>query len=218
MVDFASLDLKIDSTEVDTGVARLDKLTAAGSKAERAVDELGRSMEQAGRSAKTASQAAADYAAKAQMTAAASMRGGEALGKTGGAARLATHHLQNLTFQLNDMFVGLASGQKPMTVFVQQGAQIGQIAQQAGLGIGGMAREFALLAARAAPAGLAIGAAAFMLDQYRDKIEEAANTDAFIRSLGLTADEMKKLEDTGVTLPWKKRPLRRSCSRMASKT
>ncbi len=37
--------------------------------------------------------------------------------------------LQNLGYQINDIFVSLASGQAPLTVLVQQGAQIGQLFQ-----------------------------------------------------------------------------------------
>ena len=56
--------------------------------------------------------------------------GGGGVTRMGGSAKLAGHHVQNLVFQLNDMVVGLFSGQKPMTVFMQQGTQIGQIAMQ----------------------------------------------------------------------------------------
>lgn len=35
--------------------------------------------------------------------------------------------LQNLGYQINDIFVSLASGQAPLTVLIQQGAQIGQL-------------------------------------------------------------------------------------------
>jgi hypothetical protein len=64
----------------------------------------------------------------------------------GGASQLAAHHVQNLTFQANDLVVGLFSGQKPMTVFMQQGAQIGQIMQQSGLGVRGFLSELARMA------------------------------------------------------------------------
>ena len=57
------------------------------------------------------------------------------LTRMGGSARLAGHQVQNLVYQLNDVVVGLFSGQRPMTVFMQQGSQIGQIAMQAGIGL-----------------------------------------------------------------------------------
>ena len=42
--------------------------------------------------------------------------------RMGGSAKLAGHHVQNLIYQVNDMVVSLASGQKPITVFMQQGS------------------------------------------------------------------------------------------------
>ncbi|OYZ59319.1 MAG: hypothetical protein B7Y10_11450, partial [Sphingomonadales bacterium 24-56-14] len=66
--------------------------------------------------------------------------GSRGMTRMGGSAKLAGHQMQNLVYQLNDVVVSLFSGQKPMTVFMQQGSQIGQIAMQAGVGIGGMAR------------------------------------------------------------------------------
>ena len=69
--------------------------------------------------------------------------GGGGVTRMGGSAKLAGHHVQNLVFQLNDMVVGLFSGQKPMTVFMQQGTQIGCHAgarhqAPAGLVVGGL--------------------------------------------------------------------------------
>lgn len=65
--------------------------------------------------------------------------GASGIEATGQAAQLASHHAQNLLFQLNDIFVSLASGQKPMMVFIQQGSQIAQIYSQAGMGVKGFA-------------------------------------------------------------------------------
>lgn len=61
--------------------------------------------------------------------------GAKDLEATGQAAELARHHAQNLFYQLNDVFVSLTSGQKPMTVFIQQGSQIGQIYVQTGMSV-----------------------------------------------------------------------------------
>ncbi|MGL4639872.1 MAG: phage tail length tape measure family protein [Shewanella sp.] len=68
--------------------------------------------------------------------------GGGATGITGlgNSSKLAAHHSQNLFFQLQDVFVGLTSGQKPMTVFIQQGSQIAGIMAQAQLGVMGVVR------------------------------------------------------------------------------
>ena len=110
--------------------------------------------------------------AAAQMAAAAqkSAKGHDDLGKSAG---VAGHHMQNLAFQMNDVIVGLTSGQKPMTVFMLQGTQIGQIMAQAGVGLGGMVRAVGsmvtgflaanpLLAAAGVVAGVAAAAIGLM--------------------------------------------------------
>ena len=71
---------------------------------------------------------------------------------------------QNLSFQLNDIVTGLASGQRPMQVLAQQGGQVYQVMQQAQGGVGGAAKAIAGLvtparlmdAAAAGSAALAI--------------------------------------------------------------
>lgn len=88
------------------------------------------------------------------------------IGKLGNSGKLASHHMQNLAFQLQDVVIGLQGGQKPMTVFMQQGSQIAMIASQAGVGIGGMAAavgSMALNFAKAHPIMLLIIAAAAAL-------------------------------------------------------
>jgi len=75
----------------------------------------------------------------------AGMAGG--IGKAGNQSKLAAHHVQNLAFQFQDMAVGLYSGQKPLTVFLQQGSQIAGIMTQAGIGVGGLVRNVASMAA-----------------------------------------------------------------------
>lgn len=62
--------------------------------------------------------------------------GGAGLGELNSAG-LRSDQLSNIAFQLNDIFVSLASGQKPLTVFIQQGAQIAQIYGTAGLSLRG---------------------------------------------------------------------------------
>ncbi|MCZ8322731.1 MAG: phage tail length tape measure family protein [Novosphingobium sp.] len=136
--------------------------------------------------------------------------GGGGVTRMGGSARLAGHHVQNLVFQLNDMVVGLFSGQKPMTVFMQQGAQIGQIAMQAGVGIGGMARALLGLAASAAAAALtnpyllaaaaAAGIAFGAFKMFQSSVKQSGELDRYAQSLGLTKKEMEKLGPVGITV------------------
>ncbi len=129
--------------------------------------------------------------------------------RMGGSAKLAGHHIQNLIYQVNDVAVSLASGQKPMTVFMQQGSQIGQIAMQAGVGIGGMARALLGLAASAAVAALtnpvllaaaaAAGIAFGAFKLFQSSVKQSGDLDRYAASLGLTKKEMEKLGPVGIT-------------------
>ena len=160
MTDLATLEIRIDSTDVKTGVSALDQLTAAGVKAEGAVDRLGDSAKQSGTQIKGAAQQAAEYAAEVQRMAGISVG---TMNKTATASKLASHHVQNLAFQFNDLGVQLASGANPMMAFVQQGSQIAGIMGQAGIGVGGLVREVGRMVGgflMAHPLLLAIGVAA----------------------------------------------------------
>ena len=136
--------------------------------------------------------------------------GGGGLTRMGGSAKLAGHQVQNLVYQLNDMVVGLFSGQKPMTVFMQQGTQIAQIGMQAGMGIGGMARALVGLAASSAAAALtnpyllaAAAAAALAFSAFKmfqSSVKQTGELDKYAQSLGLTKKEMEKLGPVGITV------------------
>jgi hypothetical protein len=136
--------------------------------------------------------------------------GSRGMTRMGGSAKLAGHQMQNLVYQLNDVVVSLFSGQKPMTVFMQQGSQIGQIAMQAGVGIGGMARALLGLAATAAAAALtnpyllAAAAAAALafgaFKMFQSSVKQSGELDKYAASLGLTAKEMEKLGPVGITV------------------
>ncbi|MCA6347238.1 phage tail length tape measure family protein [Phenylobacterium sp.] len=129
--------------------------------------------------------------------------------RMGGSAKLASHQMQNLVYQLNDVAVSLFSGQKPMTVFMQQGSQIGQIGMQAGVGIGGMARALVGLAASAAmvvltnPYLLAAAAAAALafgaFKMFQSSVKQSGELDRYAQSLGLTKKEMKEMGPVGIT-------------------
>ena len=137
--------------------------------------------------------------------------GGSNTGLTGmgNSSKLAAHHSQNLFFQLQDMFVGLTSGQKPMTVFIQQGSQIGGIMAQAGLGVGGLTKALLGMASAAAMAVLtnplllaaaAAAAAAFIaFKSFQSSVEDTGALKEYANSLGLTAKEMKELGPIGIT-------------------
>lgn len=136
------------------------------------------------------------------------------LGMTGDKTRLARHEMLNLSYQLNDVFVGFMSGQRPMTIFAQQGAQIGQIAVSAGLGVKGLAVALASMAKSAALAAGAfllnpyvlsftavVGGAVYAIKQFNDSIDDTRNIDEFAKSIGLTREQVKafkeELDDLG---------------------
>ena len=197
MTDLARLAMEIDSREVKTGVAELDKLTSAGAKAEKAVDKLGDQAAATGRQLKGAGAAAAEMASEAQRAARSATGLSSGVEGAGKASGLAAHHVQNLAFQINDMVVGLASGQKPLTVFMQQGAQIGQIAAQAGTGIVGMTAS--LIAANPIILGVAAagGVLATAFAVVTDEINKTSAVTVTWQDVALGAMDAVKSYATG---------------------
>lgn len=116
--------------------------------------------------------------------------GEAALGRLGPAAQQVTsrmermgasswnagYRMQNLGFQLNDVFVSLASGQNPLTVFIQQGAQIAQIYGGQNGGVGAVMRDLVgmvdALVTRLGPVAAVIGAVSLGILEMRDSIRE----------------------------------------------
>lgn len=70
--------------------------------------------------------------------------------------RLSAQQVTQLSYQINDVFVGLASGQSPMMVLVQQGPQVTQA-------LGGVRQSFSLLTSAITPfrAATVLGAVGF---------------------------------------------------------
>lgn len=134
---------------------------------------------------------------------------GTGLTGVGDASKLAAHHSQNLFFQLQDVFVGLTSGQQPMTVFIQQGSQIGGIMAQAEMGIKDVAKAILDMAKSAAVAVLtnpillaaaAAAVAAFIaFKSFQSSVEDSGALKEYAKSLGLTAKEMEDLGPVGIT-------------------
>ncbi|MCZ4340187.1 phage tail length tape measure family protein [Sphingomonadaceae bacterium G21617-S1] len=119
--------------------------------------------------------------------------------KMNGMTRNTKAGLQNLSFQVNDIWVGLMSGQKPMTVFMQQGMQIVQIAQTMEGGFMGMARGAASALLPFWPLIAAAGAAYAAFALFQSSVSKDAKLDEYAKGLGLTRAEMKKLGDTSIT-------------------
>lgn len=118
MADIAQLGFAVDTTGLAKGEVALKKLAGASAIAERASTGVTVANDNVS--------AASDRAAASYM-------------RLGNAAKMASFQQRNLVFQLNDVFVSLASGMNPMMVAVQQGSQIATIY---GPGEGGIGRAF----------------------------------------------------------------------------
>src|SRR5689334_8914966 len=99
MTDIAVLGLSVDSRSVVDAKKALDDLTAAAKPAAAAAAQVEKATQNAG-------------------------KGAQQLATGTGLAR---HEMVNLSRQLQDVGVSLASGQSPFTVLVQQGTQVADI-------------------------------------------------------------------------------------------
>lgn len=136
------------------------------------------------------------HAAVLEKVTAAAKAGAANVDKYAGSSKAAAYHVQNLSYQVNDVVTSLASGQKPMQVLAQQGGQIFQIFQQAATeagsfkaGLSSLWGAVAPFVAAAAPFLVMGGAIAFAgkaAYDYRDSwksLEQAA------RGIGATAGQ-----------------------------
>lgn len=181
MTDFASLALSIDSTGVKTGVSELDKLTAAGTRAEGAVDNLGDTAAATGTQMRGAGRAAAEMAAEAQTAA----RG---LTSTAAASGSAKAGMQQLGYQLGDAATMFSMGSSAAQVF---GSQLGQTLQAVQLMSGGTSGLAAFLGG---PWGIALSVAAIALAPLISKLWEA--DDALDEVATSAANAMAKLRQS----------------------
>lgn len=124
-------------------------------------------------------------------------RGGQ---RTNGLFGLKPNDLANLSFQLNDIFVSLASGQNPLIVLIQQGSQIGQIFP----GIISTVARFALAWGPVIAVLTVVGVA--FKDIYDDAARlKQATEDLAVSPLGASldpqkfADAQEKLEGMGAS-------------------
>lgn len=138
------------------------------------------------------------------------------MGTVGVTGKLAGHHMQNLAFQFQDLSLGMGSAlasSEPVKMMLmtvaQQGLQIQGIMSQAGIGIRGVGAAFAtmskgiLLATVTNPILLGIAAAiavvAGSIKLLQNVANDGANMEAYAASLGLTAKEIRNLDNVTVT-------------------
>ncbi len=143
--------------------------------------------------------APAEYARQQDVLTSRLRQTGQAHDEMGGAMRKSGGALKNIAVQLPDITQGLLTGQKPMQVLIQQGAQIFQVAQMAEGGLKGFASEVGGLAIAFLPAIAAASVAGVALYRWKEQINDDAGMKKFADGLGLTHKEMKKLGDVSVT-------------------
>jgi hypothetical protein len=108
---------------------------------------------------------------------------------------LARHEMINLTRQLNDVGVSLASGMSPLMVLIQQGAQISDVFQSSNASVGAAMRQI-LFNAKAMSIGVVaafagIGAAALVNVRHLEKLSDTA------RALGTNRSALNEFNRQG---------------------
>lgn len=166
--EIATLGIRIDSTQVVTGAGTLDKFAAAG-------------------------KSAAAAAANVEKATAAAGKGAKQMAKSG---ELARHEMINLSRQIQDVGVSLASGQSPLMVLVQQGTQIADIFGSSKTGsVGGAFKQIVngIGGARLAMLGITSAAvgAVFAMKGIADSAKEF---DDVARSVGAVSGELHGLQ------------------------
>lgn len=106
----------------------------------------------------------------------------------------------NLIAQYNDIGVSLAGGMNPLLVLLQQGSQIQYIASTMQNGWLGVLQATAKIVLKLSPLIALIGAAWFAVGRLNDEANADNGLKEFVKTLGLTEKEMKKLENVSVTM------------------
>ncbi len=113
----------------------------------------------------------------------------------------------NILAQFNDLgvqFSMAAASSKPLQgvfmALIQQGSQLAYIASVTEGGWKGIAGQAGMLLLKLAPLIVAIGAAYLVIKDFNSELSKTAGLDKYAKTLGLTAAELKKLEDQHVTI------------------
>ncbi|CEG09720.1 Prophage tail length tape measure protein [Afipia felis] len=179
--------------------AQIDPLGAAQKKLNAEISEANALYKAGAISAKE--QAAAHALAQARYDSTA-----RALGGIGSTGKLASHQLANLSYQLNDVFVSLASGQSPLMVLIQQGSQIAQVMGPVGVTgtIKGVTEAITSIVTPARfAAGAIIGLAAGAATAYETFLRHQKQVEAALlgagRIAGATIGDINRIVATGAS-------------------
>lgn len=211
MNTLATLGLKIDSSQVTTANTALDKFQASANTAATAADKLQAATKRNAPAFKTMQDAVKDFDAALQKAVGdvnvglVAMRNGtdragkglEILAKSTGLTRA---EMINLSRQVQDVGVSLASGQSPFMVLAQQGTQIADIFGSSKTGtVGGALRQMAsgiasvLTPARLLAGGVA-GIAVAGVAMAKWAADGAKQFDDVSRSIGATRTQLHALQ------------------------
>jgi hypothetical protein len=187
------------AADLQKAEANLEKLGGALQKEVGKLNQLEGALEKAGVDTRNLDAAQEALIASSNRLAAAQAKATAATSGTGAFMGLRPHEIQNLGFQVNDIIVSIASGQAPMRVFLQQGAQIGQIIPGAFAKIIRFAPQIAVLAAIVLTLASAFKKAA---DEARRMELGESLVGQMGQGVGITAQEFdklaKSLEDAGI--------------------
>lgn len=175
MTSIAELGIRVDSGEAADAAADLDKLTAAGTKAEKSAAGV------SSQSTKT-EKSLEDLASKVRQAEVATAGFTKQTDAAGMSAKATAAALRGVPAQFTDIFVSLQGGQAPLTVLLQQGGQLkdmfGGIAPAAkALGgyILGLVNPFTAAAAAAGGLALAYYKGSQEADEYNKAIVFSGN-------------------------------------------
>lgn len=212
-MDIARIGFAADTGGINKAVQALNQLPPAANKAEAAVMSIGGSFSytsnQATKAANKVTAAANGMAAANQnsskvidLAAARNKRALDQWFKDQEKVRTSTqglsHDAKNLTFQLNDVVGGLAMGQPPMQVFLQQAGQISQLMSAKG-GLSGLFKELGqavmsvVTPMRLLTVGF-LGAAAGIAILAVNAINSTKEMDELAKSTGFAVKELHQLE------------------------
>jgi lambda family phage tail tape measure protein len=184
MTSIAELGIRVDSGEAADAAADLDKLTAAGTKAEKAAAGV------SSQSTKT-EKSLDELAARARQAEAATAGFTKQTDAAGMSAKATAAALRGVPAQFTDIFVSLQGGQAPLTVLLQQGGQLKDMfggVLPAARALGGYVLSLVTPFTAAAAAAAALG-----VTYYRGSQEAVEYQKALIltgRSAGVTADQL----------------------------
>lgn len=194
MTSIAELGIRVDSTQAAQAATDLDKLTQAGTKAEKSAGNLAAQADKAEDALKDMSQQA-QAAEKATAGLATQTE------KAGISAKQTAAALRGVPAQFTDIVTSLQGGQAPLTVFLQQGGQLkdmfggaGAAARALGGYVAGLVTPFTAAAAAAVALGAAYYKGSEEAEEYRKALILTGNTAG--TNVGALSDLAKQIGAT----------------------